>query len=76
MSLINKMAYFDYLHCAVCESKVLYDADIDYEESNCGDIKVLCKECIKNNTIIILPQKEKWERKGVRYAEENYTINL
>ena len=54
------MAYVDYLHCAVCDCKTLYDAECDYEsasgnDGSLHDIATLCKECSKTHSIKIDP---------------------
>ena len=52
------MAYADYLHCAVCGTKAIYDADLDYEAATgeygrLYDIAALCKKCMKTHSIVI-----------------------
>jgi len=47
------MAYADYTHCAVCDVKVFYDAEVDYGVSQYGDHKSLCAECNKTHIIVI-----------------------
>lgn len=50
------MAGIDYRRCDLCNApKIVYDADIDY--GRVGDIKVLCKQCVKKYTIEILPRE-------------------
>jgi hypothetical protein len=58
------MAYADYRHCDVCDEKVFYDADLNYEEvkedgqwklklGNLGDWKVICDECAKTHEVVV-----------------------
>jgi len=53
------MAYADYLHCAVCDRKSIYDAELDYESVNneesggLYDIAVICHKCAKTHSIKI-----------------------
>lgn len=47
------MAGIDYYSCDVCGNKVYYDATTEYNHPNFGDMKVICKECIKDYEIII-----------------------
>ena len=46
------MAYADYMHCAVCDTKVHYDAEVDYEYHECLPV-VLCDDCLKTHEIIV-----------------------
>lgn len=39
------MAGCDYLSCALCGCKTIYDAEVDYEIANIGNIAGLCKAC-------------------------------
>ena len=52
------MAYGDYLHCAVCGTKAIYDAEMNYDSAtgeygSLYDIAALCKECSKTHSICI-----------------------
>ena len=52
------MAYVDYLHCAVCDTKAIYDADLNYEVATgeygrLYDIAAICKDCSKTHSIEI-----------------------
>jgi len=59
------MAYADYLHCAVCDRKAIYDANMDYEAAETynmlGDIAVLCGDCVQSHrlNIEIIPTQRK-----------------
>ena len=49
----------DYLWCANCGCKVIYDADLDYEAAtgNYGrlhDIAALCKTCSKTHSLCVV----------------------
>ena len=46
------MAYADYMHCAVCDTKVYYDAEVNYVYHECLPI-VLCDDCLKTHEIIV-----------------------
>jgi hypothetical protein len=46
------MAYADYTHCGLCDTKVFYDASVDYEW-NTGDWTALCINCAKTHKIMI-----------------------
>lgn len=48
------MAYCDYKHCSVCDCKAFYDANIDWEYQDTGELKVLCKECAKTHELRIV----------------------
>lgn len=41
------MAYSDYLHCALCDAKVIYDAEVDYSYFREGQIAVICADCAR-----------------------------
>ena len=52
------MAGCDYLTCAVCDKRVLYDAELDYDYSagkdgDLHDIAAICKECAKTHSLQI-----------------------
>jgi len=51
------MAYCDYIHCAVCDSKAIYDAELNYDNSNLGNLVALCKECAKTHIIKVEERK-------------------
>ncbi len=46
------MAYADYMHCAVCDVKVHYDGEVNYEYHKCMPV-VLCDDCLKIHEIIV-----------------------
>ena len=47
------MAYADYMHCAVCDAKVHYDAEVNYDyHPECIPL-VLCEECIRTHEIVV-----------------------
>lgn len=39
------MAGADYLPCSHCSTKTIYDADVNYDVPNLGQIKALCSTC-------------------------------
>ena len=41
------MAYSDYLHCALCDAKVIYDGAVDYSDFRDGQIAVICADCAR-----------------------------
>ena len=47
------MAYADYYHCDVCDSKAFYDANVDWEVFEGIDMRVLCEKCAKDYEVII-----------------------
>lgn len=47
------MAYADYIHCEICDTKAIYDANINYEYARAKDMVVLCPECAKHVEILI-----------------------
>lgn len=51
------MAQSDYLTCAVCGDRTIYDADLNYEGSvkhgMIADIATLCPECAKIHRLVI-----------------------
>lgn len=61
------MALADYYLCDRCSAKTFYDAELDYPTglealhmekmwpTGVGCMKVLCRECAKNNVVIIRP---------------------
>jgi hypothetical protein len=46
------MAKSDYYCCDICNDKVYYDAEVDYEW-NLGEIGVICKKCSANFEVVI-----------------------
>lgn len=40
------MAYADYLHCIRCDAKVIYDANVDYDDLGSGRIIGICDTCV------------------------------
>lgn len=68
------MAGADYYSCDKCGCKTFYDADLSYgdysnmllsprktpmPDGNVGDMMVLCKNCAKENKVIIIPKLDK-----------------
>ena len=49
------MSYGDYTHCAICDSKVFYDAETDYDDPRFGAMVALCATCVKTHTIDVRP---------------------
>lgn len=45
------MAKADYMQCAVCSSKVHYDADVDYQPGT--EVGALCAECAETRTLTV-----------------------
>ncbi len=57
------MAYADYMHCAVCDCKVHYDAEVNYDyHQECSPV-VLCEECLKTHEIVVKKRDEPLEAK-------------
>ena len=59
------MAYADYQHCAVCDAKTFYDANIDWESQNVRingrggwpeSVVSLCIACSETHEIIVAPR--------------------
>lgn len=48
------MAYADYYHCDICDSKAFYDAQIDWDETRIGDMKVICKKCAESHDVVVM----------------------
>ena len=52
------MAYADYLHCAVCDRKTIYDADLNYDSAveygMLHDIVTLCPDCAKTHSLQVV----------------------
>lgn len=48
------MAAADYLLCANCNSKTIYDADINYDVPNHGEITALCTDCTEAGYKIVI----------------------
>lgn len=48
------MAYADYWHCAICDAKAFYDANVDWGSARSADVVTLCGECAKNHRIVIV----------------------
>jgi hypothetical protein len=59
------MAYADYRHCDVCDSKAFYDSNLNYDLEeypdnglfNLGDWKVLCRVCVKTHELKIVEKR-------------------
>ena len=51
------MAYADYTHCAVCDIKCFYDAEIEYEESRTSTWYALCDDCGKDYRLVLQHKK-------------------
>lgn len=52
------MAYADYTHCAVCDAKAFYDANVDWESQNSGEVAALCLACSKTHEVKVLPREK------------------
>jgi hypothetical protein len=50
------MAYCDYQHCDVCDCKTFYDARIDWDDYDVGEISTLCRDCAKTHKLIVAPR--------------------
>lgn len=59
------MAKGDYRCCDVCDGKVFYDANLNYEFTKeppyfkldyLGDWKVICTDCAKTHECVIVPR--------------------
>jgi hypothetical protein len=48
------MAYADYMHCYVCDCKVHYDSEVDYDDACGTDPIVLCVDCNKTHEIKVV----------------------
>ena len=60
------MAYADYFHCRVCDGKVFYDANIDWDYQHVGredgevaSVVALCDDCFKTHEIVVQPRVAK-----------------
>ena len=56
-----EMAMCDYLLCAKCGCKAIYDAELDYEFAagelgRLHDIAALCKDCSKTHSLKLVPE--------------------
>ena len=51
------MAYADYTHCAVCDAKAFYDANVDWECQNSGEVQALCLACFKTHEVKVVPRE-------------------
>ena len=63
------MAYCDYIHCAICDTKAVYDSDVDYEYSNAADMLTLCVDCFKRGYTLsaIDPNGERVDDSKIKY---------
>ncbi len=55
------MAYCDYQHCKLCDTKAFYDADIDWDYQNTdpdNGVVTLCKNCLKTHKIVVVAREE------------------
>lgn len=61
------MALADYRLCDVCDGKVFYDANLNYDHSQCGpdgapkldylgDWAVICDDCAKTHKCVVVPR--------------------
>lgn len=58
------MAAADYMHCAICDGKAFYDAEIDWEHQHVAhddagypiSVTALCDECFKTHEIVVRPR--------------------
>ena len=66
------MAYADYRHCDVCDCKVFYDANLNYDHfPETGEVKlerlgawaVICVECAKTHEVVIQKKAATKEKK-------------
>lgn len=57
------MAYCDYQHCAVCDAKTFYDANIDWTSTNVEvdeafhaplSVESLCADCAKTHELLVV----------------------
>lgn len=63
------MAYADYYHCDVCDTKCFYDANLNWDDATedkeirslpghsldyCGDIRALCINCAKTHKVVVI----------------------
>ena len=56
------MAYADYTHCDLCDCKVYYDANVDYDW-NLGSMAVICKKCAETHETIVREKSNESEGK-------------
>jgi hypothetical protein len=61
------MAYIDYIHCAICDAKCIYDGDTNYGDGNVGDAIVLCKKCVKDFEIIVIDKYNELEIENLKF---------
>jgi hypothetical protein len=69
------MAYGDYQHCAKCDAKSFYDANVNWEAQNVQNdgyapepdgVMSLCKDCYKTHMLVVVERpvvtmlKVKW----------------
>lgn len=54
------MAYADYTHCAKCDTKVYYDAGVNYDW-NTGAWYALCIACAKTHELVLRDKETKEE---------------
>jgi hypothetical protein len=48
------MAYGDYQHCAICDTKAFYDANIDWGHQRAKEVGTLCTECAKTYRLAVV----------------------
>lgn len=57
------MAGADYAHCECPEhdpsqsTKTFYDAEVNYQDSYCGDFASICRHCAKKWAVRIVPRE-------------------
>lgn len=52
------MAAADYMLCDRCSSKVVYDAEVDYNYLGDGEIMALCETCTHQGYTLVITKKE------------------
>jgi invasion protein IalB len=57
------MAMCDYRQCDVCGCKAFYDANLNYDDATelpdyVGDWAVICTDCAKTHTCVVLKRDE------------------
>lgn len=58
------MAKCDYRLCDLCNSKVFYDAEVDYDayEEQLGDWAVICSDCARDHRVMIVKKGDPEEQ--------------
>lgn len=70
------MAYADYTHCAVCDAKAFYDANLNWDTEGgvqrldyCGALAALCDDCAKEWELVRVKRRTP-HVEGVEYGAE------